>query len=296
MFSTEKILTALERRQGLLQQETSAARIVDGEGDDLPGLFIDNFAGRWLVQEKAAKGCPAFSPILGYRSLYWKNLVKEPSQSPAYLDGEQVTQPFEIMENGLKYAVDFQAGYSQGIFLDQRDNRRLLRGSVTGNRVLNTFAYTCAFGVSAAAGGGSTVNVDLSRHYLEWGKQNYALNGIDAQPHDFIYGDVFDWLNRFRRRLQTFDVIILDPPTFSRDRKSNIFRVEEDYGKLLELALSCLAIPGSMLCCTNSHRIGQSAFGSILRRAIRRPFNMTARAMPGDFTGRQYLKTMWLEF
>jgi 23S rRNA (cytosine1962-C5)-methyltransferase len=296
MFSTEKILMALERRQGLLQQETSAARIVDGEGDDLPGLFIDNFAGRWLVQEKVAKGRPAFRPTLGYRSLYWKNLVKEPSQSPAYLDGEPLTQPFEIMENGLKYRVDFQAGYSQGIFLDQRDNRRHLREIVTGNRVLNTFAYTCAFGVSAAAGGGSTVNVDLSRHYLEWGKQNYALNGIDAQSHGFIYGDVFDWLKRFRRRSQTFDLIILDPPTFSRDRKSNIFRVEEDYGKLLELALSCLAIPGSILCCTNSHRISQSAFGSILRRAIRRPFNITARAMPADFTGQQYLKTMWLEF
>ena len=296
MFSTEKILAAFERRQGLLRQTTNAVRIVDGKGDDLPGLFIDNFAGRWLVQEKAHEGSPVLVLTLGYRSLYWKSLVKEPSQSPAYLDGEPVAQPFEIKENGLKYTVDFQAGYSPGIFLDQRDNRRHVRDNVTGKRVLNTFAYTCAFGVSAAAGGASTVNLDLSRRYLEWGERNYALNGIDTQSHEFIYGDVFDWLNRFRKRSQTFDVIILDPPTFSRDRKSSVFRVEEDYGKLLELALSCLAFPGSMLCCTNSHRISQSAFASILREANCRPSDMTARAMPADFTGRQYLKTLWLEF
>jgi 23S rRNA (cytosine1962-C5)-methyltransferase len=296
MFSTEKILAAFEQRTGLLREETDAVRIVDGEGDDLPGLLIDNFAGRWLVQAREAKSRPAFARALDYRSLYWKTLIKEPSQSPVYLAGEPVTQPFEIVENGLKYSVDFQAGYSQGIFLDQRDNRRHLRTAAIGNRVLNTFAYTCAFGVSAAAGGGSTVNLDLSRHYLEWGKRNYALNGIDVQSHEFIYGDVFYWLKRFRRRSQTFDVIVLDPPTFSRDRKSNIFRVEDDYGKLLELALPCLALPGSIVCCTNSHRISQAGLESILRRAAGRPFNMTARAMPADFTGSQYLKTVWLEF
>lgn len=296
MFSTEKILAAFERRSHLLREETDAVRIVDGEGDHLPGLLIDNFAGRWLAQAKDAKSPPVFTQALGYRSLYWKTLIKEPSQSPAYLDGEPVTQPFEIVESGLKYSVDFQAGYSQGIFLDQRDNRRHLRAAAIGNRVLNTFAYTCAFGVSAAAGGGSTVNLDLSRHYLEWGKRNYALNGIDIQSHEFIYGDVFDWLNRFQRRSQTFDIIVLDPPTFSRDRKSKIFRVEDDYGKLLEIALPCLTLPGSLLCCTNSHRISQASFESILRRAARRPFKLTARAMPADFTGPQYLKTVWLEF
>jgi 23S rRNA (cytosine1962-C5)-methyltransferase len=296
MFSTEKILAALERRKDLLRDETDAVRIVDGEGDDLPGLFIDDFAGRWLVQVQNAKSRLPFASALGYRSLYVKNPVKEPSRSPLYLDGEPVTQPFEIVENGLKYSVDFQAGYSQGIFLDQRDNRRYLRGAAIGRRVLNTFAYTCAFGVSAATGGGLTVNVDLSRRYLEWGKQNYALNGIDVQSHEFLYGDVFDWLNRFRKRSQTFDIIVLDPPTFSRDRKSNIFRVEDDYGNLLDLALPCLAQPGSMLCCTNSHRISQSTFESILRRAARRPFTVTACAMPVDFTGLQYLKTIWLEF
>src|SRR3979411_3268265 len=132
MFSTEKFQEAVKKRE-LLQSGsgsdklTNAYRLVDGEGDGLPGLIVDNFAGRWLVQTYQSNP-PDLDSISGFRSLYWKKLSKtDKTGAPRHLAGELVTEPFEIVENGLRYSIDFAGGYSQGIFLDQRDNRRRLR-------------------------------------------------------------------------------------------------------------------------------------------------------------------------
>jgi len=94
--------------------------------------------------------------------------VGERKAAPARIEGEEAGEPFEAMENGMRFLIDFRAGYSQGIFLDQRENRMETRWRARGLRVLNCFAYTCAFGVAAALGGAETVNIDLSKRYLEW--------------------------------------------------------------------------------------------------------------------------------
>jgi 23S rRNA (cytosine1962-C5)-methyltransferase len=295
MIPTEKILVAAEKRRTIRSDQTNAVRLFDGAGDGLPGLIIDDFAGRWMVQTQDQRQ-PALDPALQYRSLYWKPLLKTAKTDPRYLAGEALAEPFCVLESGLNFEIDFRAGYSPGLFLDQRINRLKLRGLAPARTILNTFSYTCAFGVAAAINGGSTVNVDLSRHSLDWGKRNYEINRLGPANHDFIYGDVFDWLGRFQRRGRKFDVIVLDPPTFSRDRKSKVFRIQEDYGSLADLAAQCLHRDGLMFCSANFRGMTFNEFLRILRAAVDRPFKAVAGSMPPDFTGDKYLKTVWLQF
>src|ERR1700722_7436295 len=127
--------------------------------------------------------------------------------------------------------LSFTEGYSVGLFLDQRDNRRrfltnhvaadfpLFPNGAAGAEVLNTFAYTCGFSVCAAKAGARTTSLDLSKKYLDWGKRNFALNGLDPAAHDFIYGDTFDWLRRLAKKGRAFDPVVLDPPTFSQSKE-----------------------------------------------------------------------------
>jgi 23S rRNA (cytosine1962-C5)-methyltransferase len=295
MYPAEKIVRAIARRSELRQSGMTAYRIVDGLGDDLPDWAIDDFNGNWLIGLKPNREIPNLDPALGYRSLYGKVLTNEAKKSPIFLAGEPVTTRFLVQERGLNFWIDFHAGYSQGIFLDQRLNRQRIREISAAKSVLNTFAYTCAFGVAAAAGGASTINIDLSRAYLDWGRENYLANAIDSQGHEFVYGDVFNWLKRFAKKGRRFDLIILDPPTFSRDRNGRVFRAETDYGELLELALSISTKNGQLLCCTNSHRLPRVGFEKILRAKLPKSATMVHIGMPEDFSGSDYLKSFWID-
>jgi 23S rRNA (cytosine1962-C5)-methyltransferase len=294
MIPTEKIVAAVEKRRTIRAGQTNVLRLVDGSGDNLDGLVIDDFAGRWIVQT-LDESEPTLDPNLGYRSLYWQPLLKKSKTIPKHLAGEPVREPFGVEEAGLAFEIDFQVGHS-GLFLDQRLNRGKLRSLARGGMLLNTFSYTCAFGVAAAKGGAATVNLDLSRNYLNWGKRNYELNQIDLSDHEFLYGDVFDWLGRFKRRRRKFDLIILDPPTFSRDRKSGVFRVQDDFGDLADRAAACLNRNGLLFCSTNFRGVAFNDFLRILKTGIDRPFQAVAGSMPPDFTGDRYLKTVWLQF
>jgi 23S rRNA (cytosine1962-C5)-methyltransferase len=116
---------------------------------------------------------------------------------------------------------------------------------------LNTFAYTCGFGVAATAGGAARVlNLDLSKAVLEWGQANYRANGFHPDLHDFVFGDVFDWLARLAKRGERFDLVILDPPGFSRT-KGRTFSAARDYGELAALAAGVAAPGGAILACCN---------------------------------------------
>ena len=144
-------------------------RLFDGAGDGLPGLIIDDFAGRWIVQ--TMDECePTLDPAAGYRSLYWKPLLKTSKAGPKHIGGEPVQENFCVLESGLEFEIDFRAGYSPGLFLDQRINRNKLRSLAKDQTLLNTFSYTCAFGVAAAIGGASTVNLDLVTTLSRLGK------------------------------------------------------------------------------------------------------------------------------
>src|ERR1700731_1686649 len=140
----------------------------------------------------------------------------------------------------LKYKMDFGGGYSAGLFIDQRENRRYVRRTEP-KRLLNCFAYTCSFSVAAASVGAQTVSIDLSKRSLERGRENFGLNSLPTGEHRFISDDVLSVLPRLARKGEKFDMIILDPPTFSRSHRGRTFHVESDFEDLLAQALELTA-------------------------------------------------------
>jgi 23S rRNA (cytosine1962-C5)-methyltransferase len=134
--------------------------------------------------------------------------------------------------------------------------------------VLNCFAYTCSFGLAAWRGGAArAVNVDVSRRYLDWGRANAERNGFAPPATDLIFGDVFDWLRRFGRRGQTFDLVILDPPSYATTRQTR-FSVERDYAGLVALAAPLVAPGGKMLACANTHALPSRSFTAMVQAGL----------------------------
>lgn len=288
---------AVGRRSSLIGAENSAVRLIDGAGDEFPGLILETYDGRWLVSTPGTDLQPPVREWLRDHggSCYWKRLDQQQRESPIHLSGPAVNEPFLARENGMTFEISFQSGYSQGIFLDQRDNRAEVRRRMApGLKLLNTFAYTGAFSVAAAMAGAETTTLDLSQPYLDWAKRNFIQNSLDPAEHHFCKGDTFHWLRRFAKQGRFFDAIVLDPPTFSRDEKGRVFRVEENFGELAALADDILAPGGWMLCSTNCRALALNDFQKQLRAAIHRPITTRHAGMPEDFTDEAYLKSVWL--
>lgn len=283
---------ALAKRAGLRDAATNALRLVDGAGDGLPGFAMEDYDGKWMAMTPGGEIQAEIKTWLkaSGRSVYWKRLDQHQKESPMHLYGDPVAGAFPIRENGLNFEVSFQSGYSQGIFLDQRLNRaEVMRRMAGGGKLLNLFSYTGGFSVAGAMGGGETTTLDLSSVYLEWAKRNFRLNLLDDARHHFCKGDAFHWLKRFSKQGRKFDGIVLDPPTFSRDDKGKVFRVERDFGELARLASKVLAKDGWMLCCTNFRGISEKDF----MRMIALP-KMHGAEMPDDYSEEPYLKSVWL--
>ncbi len=284
------------RRKAALPPETDAFRVLDGTC--WPGVFVDALAERVLVSLRDAPLPPALRTQLEATGspCYVKQLDKDNKLAPRPLCGAAGAEPrFTICENGARYLMDMEAGYSQGIFLDQRDNRAELRRRChPGMAVLNTFAYTGAFSICAALAGAVTTTLDLAQPCLSWCQRNMELNDIDPAQHFFCKGDTLHWLDRFARQGRRFDAIVLDPPTFSRDAKGRIWRVESDYGKLVAKAIACLAPGGFMLCTTNCRKLSPQQFRRLVAEGAP-GCRLRAAAMPFDFDGEPYLKTLWVE-
>ena len=272
--------------------DTNAYRLYSSER-----VAIDTFAGHWLVQTRDVELPDWISKRREPRSVWWKRLERENREPPSHVSGENLAAPFVVTEHGAKFEIDFQAGYSQGIFLDQRLNRQAVRElGASGGRVLNTFAYSCAFSVVAALGGATVTSVDLSKSYLEWGKRNFALNELEAAGHFFTRGDTFAWLKRWAKSGVRFDGVILDPPTFSRNEKGKVFRVEKNYGELIELAAKVLNPGGWILASTNFRGVQPGKFKDIVAAGLpKRAVNLESRPMPPEFAGDDYLKTVWVK-
>lgn len=294
---TNLFQTAISKRQHLLNEDTNALRLFDGIGDGLPDVFLETYADRWLLatrDDRMPKGVKEFLEASG-KTVYWKQLDDHQKDDPRHLCGPAQNEPFIARESGLNYHISFQAGYSQGIFLDQRENRKRVREfTKPGQRILNTFAYTGAFSVAAAAAGATTTTLDLSQPYLDWAKDNLIANGIDPSGHYFCKGDTFHWLKRFARQGRKFHGIILDPPTFSRDDKGKVFRVEKDYHRLVDLAASCLEPGGWILASTNIRKMTLQEFTDEATRRLSHKAKVTPLRMPEEYPGEPYLKSLWI--
>ncbi len=298
---------ALDKRDAILDGGTDALRLVDGAGDGVPGFALESYAGKWMAMTLGSEISGEVKNWLkaSGKSVYWKRLDKHQKESPTHLYGAEAVplrdavktacgtpqpQSFLIKENRLRFEVSFESGYSQGIFLDQRLNRaEVMRRMAGGGKLLNLFSYTGGFSVAGATGGGETTTLDLSGVYLEWAKRNFRHNGLDDAAHHFCKGDAFHWLKRFAKQGRKFDGIVIDPPTFSRDEKGNVFRVERDFGVLAQLAAKVLDKDGWMLCCTNFRGVSEKDF----MRMIAMP-KMEPTPMPEDFPEESYLKSIWV--
>jgi 23S rRNA (cytosine1962-C5)-methyltransferase len=184
--------------------------------------------------------------------------------------GQPAAAELSVLEEGVPFLIRLGDGLSTGLFLDQRGNRRRIRALAAGRTVANLFAYTCAFTVVAALGGaGRTVSVDVSPSALERGRANLAHAGVAAPAdHAFVAEDAFAWLAKAARRGERFDIVILDPPSYSTTRRTR-FVAQSDYGSLAAAALGILAPGGQLLACTNHRGISVARFRRILFDACR---------------------------
>ncbi len=248
------------------------------------------------------------------RRLFGRHLARAAQErlAPVLLQGfsqghSSLPLETQVTEKGLVYGIDFTAGYSVGLFLDQRLNRahlgsylQTLVASGTKPRVLNTFAYTCSFSVVAAMAGAETLSLDLSRKSLQRGESNFAKNQLDlaSGAHRFIADDVFAVLPRLAKRGEQFHSIILDPPTFSRSHTGTPFQAENDYGKLVTLALDVAAPNALILLSTNCTTLSPSHLQQIARASLKlakkagRFFHIPP---PEDIPPSQAASTVWLE-
>lgn len=296
---SERFERAEAKRSRLGFGPLSAYRLLDGAGDDAPGVFVDVFAGRWLVQTLAPTLPAGLSETLAGRRVawWWKRLDPAEKNSPLPMAQTGDADPFLVTENGLHFEISFRSGYSQGLFLDQRDHRRRVREeSSASRRILNLFAYTGGFSVAAATAGAITTTVDLSGPYLDWSKRNFIHNGLDSTKHYFVKGDALDWLGAFAKKQRFFEGIVLDPPTFGRIKGGGVWRAEKDYHRLVEAAARVLAPGGWMFCSSNCRGMDRRRFEAQLRAgfaAANRECRMEHGSMPPDFTGEPYLLNAW---
>lgn len=199
-------------------------------------------------------------------------------------------------EHLLRYGIDFSAGYSVGLFIDQRANRQYVRRK-PAKKMLNCFAYTCSFSVAGASAGAMTANIDLSKKSLERGRENFALNSLSTTDHRFFADDVFEVLPRLARRCEKFDVIILDPPTFSRSRRGKTFHVERDFEVVLMMALELAEREGRILISTNCASLSERTLEVMARfclKSSRRAGSFHREPHLSDFPPRTGATAIWL--
>ncbi|OGW81332.1 MAG: hypothetical protein A2Z83_05240 [Omnitrophica bacterium GWA2_52_8] len=254
-FFEKRIRRAVAWRHEFLPAKTDAFRVVNSEGDFLPGLIADHYAGyhvvqfltagmdRWkdvivgiLKQEFPAKG------IFEKDDSEWRDW-EGLDRTAARLEGEPPPDFVEILENGHTFVVDIQHGQKTGFFLDQRDNRSLVGKICAGKRLLNLYGYTGAFTTYAAAAGAvETVTVDTSQEALNTARLNLEKNKIPISAHQFVCEDVPQYLRSIR---QEFDVAVVDPPAFCK-HKNQIQQATRGYKDVNLFALKRLA-PGGLL-------------------------------------------------
>lgn len=228
------------------------------------------------------------------RFLPKRNAERDP---PILMMGDADTNLQSVAtECSLRYGIDFSAGYSVGLFIDQRANRQFVRRTAP-KKMLNCFAYTCSFAVAAASAGAATVNIDLSKKSLTRGRENFALNNLSTNDHRFFPDDVFEVLPRLARRGEKFDIIILDPPTFSRSWRGKTFQVERDFEPLLQMALELVESGGRILLSTNCASLNERALEVMARfslKSARRSGKLHREASLPDFPPRTGATTVWL--
>ena len=286
---------AKEKRSAYYQDDlTTAFRLFNQEGDGFGGLTVDLYGDyvvfswynsyvyqiRKVISEAFRQ---VFPEVLGtYEKIRFKGLDYE----SAHFYGQEAPDFFTILENGVLYQVFMNDGLMTGIFLDQHEVRgSLVDGLAMGKSLLNMFSYTAAFSVAAAMGGASqTTSVDLAKRSRELSQAHFQVNGLSTDDHRFIVIDVFEYFKYAKRKGLTYDVIVLDPPSFARNKKQT-FSVAKDYHKLISQSLEILNPGGIIIASTNAANVSRQKFTEQIDKGFagRKYQILNQYGLPADF-------------
>ncbi|UPM54301.1 class I SAM-dependent rRNA methyltransferase [Gottfriedia acidiceleris] len=298
-FFEDKIKQAIEERQHFYDSsDTTAFRVFNGEGDGIGGLTIDFFDGFYLISWYS-EGIYQFKDwviqaiknIVEFKGIYQKKRFDTKGQyieEDDFVMGERGQFPIIVKENGVNFAIYLNDGAMVGVFLDQREVRKLIRDKYAYDKtVLNTFSYTGAFSVFAAVGGASkTTSVDLANRSLDKTKEQFYINGIDPASESIVVEDVFHYFKYAVKKNLSFDMVILDPPSFARSKK-HTFSAEKDYKNLLKEAITITENDGVIVASTNCSTFGMNKFKGFIDTAFKELGGqyklMEEFSLPNDF-------------
>lgn len=279
-FFKRKLKKAIDRRVSYFKDtNTTAFRIFNGEGDGIGGFTVDSYNKYLLIQwysigiyKYKSWIVESLQQLLDVDGIYEKKRFDQKGtylEDDDFVSGKRGEFPITVLENGVKYAVNLNEGAMTGIFLDQRDVRRKIREKYAhGKNVLNTFSYTGAFSVAAAVGGSkSTTSVDLANRSKQKTADNFLLNEIDLTSQNIIVEDVFHYFKYAVKKQFSFDMVILDPPSFARSKK-HTFRAAKDYTNLLKEAIAITNNDGIIVASTNCATIDMKKFKSFIDAAF----------------------------
>jgi len=271
-------LSAAIRHRSLLFPDTSAFRLVNAEGDSLPGLVVDQYGSILVVSIETAgmEACREWifdilaeelKPEAIYERSSGRSRSREGLESrTGWLGGKAGPDQLEILENGLHFKVDLLRGQKTGFYLDQRDNRQLISSFCAGKSVLNCFSYSGAFSVYTAKGGAArVVSVDSSSEANAMASVNLGLNGFEGDLFPVLEADLFDFL---RNPGEKYDIVILDPPAFAKSVK-DVERAAKGYQEINRLAMRHLKEGGLLATFSCSNPVTPELFEKMLRRSAR---------------------------
>jgi 23S rRNA (cytosine1962-C5)-methyltransferase len=281
-YFKEKIETALKYREEFYcNEDTTAFRVFNGEGDGVGGLTIDYFDGFYLVTwyslgiyELREDVLAALKSSVNYKGIYQKKRFDAKGQylidGDDFVCGDRADAPVIVKENGVNLAIYLDDGPMVGVFLDQREVRKILRDKYAKEKtVLNTFSYTGVFSVFAALGGAArTTSVDLAKRSLGKTEEQFSINGIDMAGQSIIVEDVFNYFKYAVRKGLLYDLVILDPPSFARSKKVT-FSAAKDYVKLLKEAIQITGSGGVIVASTNYANFGMTKFRDFIAKAFK---------------------------
>lgn len=315
-FFEELFQEAKAARQAYeLDEQTSAYRLFNGEGDGIGGLTIDRYneyvvfswynetiyTHRELIVNSFKK---VFGEIIGaYEKIRFQAKGFSESQ---FVYGKEADEPLLIIENGVTYATYLNEGLMTGIFLDQKEVRNeLINGYACGKSMLNMFSYTGAFSVAAAMGGASeTTSVDLAKRSFSKTTEQFEVNQLPTAQQKIVVMDVFEYFKYAKRKELTYECIVLDPPSFARNKKK-VFTVAKNYGELIEQSVDILSDKGSIIASTNAANISLERFRKMVELALKEK-NVSYKIekiyqLPADFKVNphfpegSYLKVLFLK-
>ncbi|WP_338470625.1 class I SAM-dependent rRNA methyltransferase [Niallia sp. XMNu-256] len=280
VFFQQKIKKAIENRKSFFENEdTTAFRVFNGEGDGIGGLIIDYFDGFYVfhwysegIYQFKEEIIDAITSQFSYKGIYQKKRFAQDGkyvEEDDFVTGERGEFPLIVKENGIHFAVYLNDGAMVGVFLDQRDVRKAIRDRYAeGKTVLNTFSYTGAFSVAAALGGATkTTSVDLANRSKSKTIEQFSMNEIDYEAQDIIVEDVFRYFKYAVKKNLSFDLVILDPPSFARSKKVT-FSAAKDYTNLLKQAIAITSDDGVIVASTNSAAFDMKKFKGFIHTAF----------------------------